>query len=64
MFSIGDRVKLVKSSSGYDPGAQGVVMTMPQPDVLQVDIDKDENDNPIQPPDPLPPLSDDYFKKV
>jgi hypothetical protein len=64
MFSPGDRVELVKSSSGYDPGAQGLVITLAGPDVLQVDIDKAENGDPIQPPDPLPPLPSDYFNKV
>lgn len=64
MFTKGDRVELVKSSSGYDPGAQGVVITLVGSDVLQVDIDKDENGDPVQPPDPLPPLSSNYFKKV
>ena len=64
MFHPGDRVKLVKSSSGYDPGAQGVVISTVEADILQVDLDKAENGDPITPPDPLPPLSADYFNKV
>ena len=64
MFATGDHVKMRRRSSGYDPGAQGVVLTIPEPNVLQVDIDKDENGNQIQPPDPLPPLPENYFEKV
>ena len=62
MFVEGDRVKLKKSAGGYDPGAKGEVKTIPDPGVLQVDIDEDENGGPINPPDPLPPLTEDYFE--
>lgn len=62
MFEIGDHVKLTKKSSGYGPGSQGAVATIPEPGVLQVDIYRDEKGVKIVPPDPLPPLPEDYFQ--
>ena len=52
MVAIGDRVRLMRVSCGYGPGAEGIVMIIPQPGVLQVNIDKDSNGQSIQPPNP------------
>jgi hypothetical protein len=62
MFKIGDDVKLTKSAFGYNAGAEGVVATIPEPGKLQVDIYQDQNGTTVEPPDPLPPLPEDYFE--
>jgi hypothetical protein len=61
MFTVGQNVTLIMSCCGYSPGARGTVASVPEPEVVQVDIYNDGKGTVIEPPDPLPPLSADHF---
>lgn len=60
----GDRVTLTRSLGAYDAGAEGVIVSIPERGILNVDIDKDHNGNAVVPVDPLPPSTSDYFAPI
>jgi hypothetical protein len=64
MFEKDDEVILKESAGPFDPGARGVVKTITETDVLQVDIHTDESEQSVEPPYPLPPLPASLFRKA